>query len=169
MFDDLRDLYQEVILDHGKSPRNFRALEGATCLAHGNNPVCGDMLVVYLTLNGDGRIQDCAFQGEGCAISVASASVMTEILKGKTKTEAAELFRTFHDMCTVDDFDSAATEKFDPDAIERLQWAKDNGALLVKWLPSIQFIDPADPALEPFYRNMVALDLPLLTHAGQER
>jgi nitrogen fixation NifU-like protein len=121
MFDDLRELYQEVILDHGRNPRNFRHAEMATCSAHGNNPICGDMLVVYVQLDDEGVIQDAAFQGQGCAISVASASMMTEILKGKTKTEAAELFRTFHDMCTVDDFDSAATEKFDPDAIERLQ------------------------------------------------
>ena len=120
MFDDLRDLYQEVILDHGKSPRNFRALEGATCLAHGNNPVCGDMLVVYLTLNGDGRIQDCAFQGEGCAISVASASMMTEILKGKTSEEAKRLFEGFHDLCTKDDFDISALSDCDEDAVERL-------------------------------------------------
>lgn len=120
MFDDLRDLYQEVILDHGKSPRNFRALEDATYLAHGNNPVCGDMLVVYLTLNGDGRIQDCAFQGEGCAISVASASMMTEILKGKTTEEAKRLFESFHDMCTKDDFDMGRLDDCDPDAVERL-------------------------------------------------
>ena len=64
MFDELRDLYQEVILDHGKSPRNFRRLEDATCLAHGNNPVCGDTLVIYLTLDDEG-IQDVAFQGQG--------------------------------------------------------------------------------------------------------
>ena len=100
MFDDLRDLYQEVILDHGKSPRNFRPLENPSCLAHGNNPLCGDMLVVYLTLDADGRIEDAAFQGEGCAISVASASMMTEILKGKTQDEAKHLFDAFHDMCT---------------------------------------------------------------------
>lgn len=120
MFDDLRDLYQEVILDHGKSPRNFRALEDATYLAHGNNPVCGDMLVVYLTLDGDGRIQDCAFQGEGCAISVASASMMTEILKGKTSEEAKRLFEGFHDLCTRDDFDIGDLDGCDPDAVERL-------------------------------------------------
>ena len=120
MFDDLRDLYQEVILDHGKSPRNFRALEGATYLAHGNNPVCGDMLVVYLTLDGDGRIRDCAFQGQGCAISVASASMMTEILKGKTVEEATRLFEGFHKMCTRDDFDIAQLGDCDEDTVERL-------------------------------------------------
>ena len=84
MFDDLRDLYQEVILDHGKSPRNFRRPEDATCLAHGNNPVCGDTLVVYITQDDSGKITDAAFQGQGFAISVASASMMTDIVNGKT-------------------------------------------------------------------------------------
>ena len=120
MFDDLRDLYQEVILDHGKSPRNFRPLENPSCLAHGNNPLCGDMLVVYLTLDSDGRIEDASFQGEGCAISVASASMMTEILKGRTRDEAKRLFEAFHDMCTKDDFDISELADFDEDAVERL-------------------------------------------------
>ncbi len=120
MFDELRDLYQEVILDHGKSPRNFRRLEDATCLAHGNNPVCGDTLVIYLTLNGNEDIQDVAFQGQGCAISVASASMMTEILKGKTVTEAKRLFEGFHYMCTKDDFDISQLSDCDEDALERL-------------------------------------------------
>lgn len=120
MFDDLRDLYQEVILDHGKSPRNFRPLDNPTCLAHGKNPLCGDMLVVYLTLDDNECIQDVSFQGEGCAISVASASMMTEILKGKTKAEAKHLFEAFHDMCTKDDFDVAELADYDEDAVERL-------------------------------------------------
>ena len=120
MFDDLRDLYQEVILDHGKRPRNFRRPDDATCLAHGNNPVCGDMLVVYLTLD-DERIQDAAFQGQGCAISMASASMMTEILKGMTIEEARRLFEGFHDMCTKDDFDVARLSDFDEDAVDRLK------------------------------------------------
>ncbi|NQW23817.1 MAG: SUF system NifU family Fe-S cluster assembly protein [SAR202 cluster bacterium] len=120
MFDDLRDLYQEVILDHGKKPRNFRCPENATCLAHGNNPICGDTLVIYITLDGDERITDAAFQGEGCAISVASASMMTEILKGKTRAEAKTLFEGFHDMCTKDDFDVSQLAGCDEDAIERL-------------------------------------------------
>jgi len=120
MFDELRDLYQEVILDHGKSPRNFRRIEDATCLAHGNNPVCGDTLVIYLTLNGDEDIEDVTFQGQGCAISVASASMMTEILKGKTVSEAKRLFEGFHDMCTKDDFDISQLSDFDEDALERL-------------------------------------------------
>lgn len=120
MFDDLRDLYQEVILDHGKHPRNFRRPEDATCLAHGNNPVCGDTLVIYITLADDGQITDAAFQGQGCAISVASASMMTEILKGKTVDEAKRLFEGFHDMCTKDDFDIARLGDCGEDAIERL-------------------------------------------------
>ena len=121
MFDELRDLYQEVILDHGKSPRNFRTLENATCLAHGNNPICGDMLVVYLTLDDDRRLADVAFQGQGCAISVASASMMTEILKGKTRDEAKRLYKGFHDMCTKDGFDVSEFGDFDEDAIDRLK------------------------------------------------
>lgn len=120
MFDDLRDLYQEVILDHGKSPRNFRHLENATCLAHGNNPICGDMLVVYLTLDDDGCIADVAFQGQGCAISMASASMMTEILKGKTRDEAKRLFEGFHDMCTKDGFDISELGDCDEEVIDRL-------------------------------------------------
>ena len=121
MFDDLRDLYQEVILDHGKRPRNFRRPDDATCLAHGNNPVCGDMLVVYITLDDDGLILDAAFQGQGCAISMASASMMTEILKGKTTEEARRLFEGFHDMCTNDDYDPAGLTDCDEDAVDRLK------------------------------------------------
>jgi nitrogen fixation NifU-like protein len=120
MFDDLRDLYQEVILDHGKSPRNFRRPEDATCLAHGNNPVCGDTLVVYITQDDSGKITDAAFQGQGCAISVASASMMTDIVKGKTVEEANYLFEGFHNMCTRDDFNVAELADCDEDAIDRL-------------------------------------------------
>ena len=120
MFDDLRDLYQEVILDHGKSPRNFRRPEDVTCLAHGNNPICGDTLVIYLTVDGD-CIRDAAFQGQGCAISVASASMMTEILKGKTRDEAKRLYKGFHDMCPKDSFDVSELGDFDEDAIDRLK------------------------------------------------
>ena len=119
MFDDLRDLYQEVILDHGKSPRNFRRPEDVTCLAHGNNPICGDTLVIYLTVDGD-CIRDAAFQGQGCAISVASASMMTEILKGMTVDDAKQLFEGFHDMCTKDDFDINRLSGFGEDAVDRL-------------------------------------------------
>ena len=120
MFDDLRDLYQDVILDHGKRPRNFRRIADANCQAHGNNPICGDMLVVYLAVDDGGVIQDAAFQGKGCAISVASASMMTEILKGKTVGEAEKLFTCFHAMCTKDGVDAKICANADQDTIDRL-------------------------------------------------
>ena len=87
MFDDLTELYQQVILDHSKSPRNFHKLENATSTAQGHNPLCGDHYTIYARMEGD-RIKDISFQGSGCAISTASASMMTESLKGKTKAEA---------------------------------------------------------------------------------
>jgi nitrogen fixation protein NifU and related proteins len=96
---DLRDLYQEVILEHARAPRNFRALNCADCKAEGFNPLCGDRCTVYLAMQGD-VIQDVAFQGSGCAISRASASMMTQSLKGKTVSEAKALFDTFHRMVT---------------------------------------------------------------------
>ena len=95
----LTDLYQEVILDHNRRPRNFRALDEANRTQEGYNPLCGDRLTLYVKLEGD-RIADVAFQGSGCAISKASASLMTEALKGKTVTEARELFDKFHEMVT---------------------------------------------------------------------
>ncbi|KZD02833.1 Fe-S cluster assembly sulfur transfer protein SufU [Oceanibaculum pacificum] len=100
MLDDLRDLYQEVILDHGKRPRNFRQIDNASHHAHGHNPLCGDQLVVYLAVDEAGVVQDVSFIGKGCAISTASASLMTEILKGKTEVQAKQLFERFHAMCT---------------------------------------------------------------------
>ena len=118
MLDELRELYQEVILDHGKQPRNFRRPEHPTNEAAGRNPLCGDQLVVYLQLSDDGTIEDAAFVGKGCAISMASASMMTEIVKGKTVDEAKALFDSFHHMCTDDDPDAA--EALDEDA-EKLQ------------------------------------------------
>jgi nitrogen fixation NifU-like protein len=96
---ELSDLYQEVILDHNRRPRNFRTIEGASRQQEGYNPLCGDRLTLYVTLDGD-RIADVAFQGSGCAISKASASLMTEALKGKTVAEARALFEKFHDMVT---------------------------------------------------------------------
>ncbi|MCA9320179.1 MAG: SUF system NifU family Fe-S cluster assembly protein [Planctomycetes bacterium] len=93
---DLRDLYQEVILDHNKRPRNFRELEEPDQRADGHNPLCGDTVTIYLKLDGD-QIEDLSFQGSGCAISRASASMMTEALKGKTLDEAQALFDRFHD------------------------------------------------------------------------
>ncbi len=100
MMDDLRELYQEVILDHGRSPRNFRRPEDANREARGDNPLCGDRFTVYLTVNGDGTITDAAFEGRGCAISTASASMMTDMVRGKSAEAARALFETFHDMCT---------------------------------------------------------------------
>ena len=96
---DLRDLYQEVILDHSRRPQNFRALEAPTAKSEGFNPVCGDRVTVYLDLVGD-RIRDISFLGQGCSISKASASMMTGALKGKTKAEAQLLFDRFHEMVT---------------------------------------------------------------------
>jgi nitrogen fixation protein NifU and related proteins len=99
---DLRELYQEVILDHHKKPRNFQVLEGANRHAEGYNPLCGDLITVYLQLEGD-VIKDVSFQGTGCAISRASASMMTASLKGKTRAEAEALFEQFHHMVTADE------------------------------------------------------------------
>jgi nitrogen fixation NifU-like protein len=96
---DLRDLYQDVILEHSKAPRNYRVLPSADHKAEGYNPLCGDRFTVYLTLEGD-SIRDITFQGSGCAISKASASMMTQSLKGKTRAEAEELFERFHSLVT---------------------------------------------------------------------
>ena len=96
---ELRDLYQEVILDHNRQPRNFRCPEHANREARGDNPLCGDKVTVYLTIE-DGIVKDAAFQGRGCAISVASASLMTDIVKGKTEAEARDLFKRFHELVT---------------------------------------------------------------------
>jgi nitrogen fixation NifU-like protein len=99
MNQELRELYQQVILDHNKSPRNFRQMENATQYAEGFNPLCGDHIDIYLLIE-DGIVKDVSFKGEGCAISKASASLMTSILKGKTKEEAEKLFEKFHDLVT---------------------------------------------------------------------
>ncbi len=96
---DLRDLYQELILDHGRRPRNFKPLQEANRTAEGFNPLCGDKVKIYVKVDGD-AIKDISFLGSGCAISTASASIMTEALKGKTRGEAEELFETFHDLVT---------------------------------------------------------------------
>ena len=116
MLDELRELYQEVILDHGKDPRNFRKPDNANREATGNNPLCGDQLVIYLSVDEKEIVQDAAFLGNGCAISMASASMMTEIVQGKTREEAEILFQRFHAMCTSDE-----EVKFDDDEdVERL-------------------------------------------------
>jgi nitrogen fixation NifU-like protein len=96
---DLRDLYQELILEHSKAPRNYRELKNADHKAEGYNPLCGDHFTVFLQMEGD-IIRDVAFQGSGCAISKASASMMTQRLKGKTKAEAEKLFERFHKVVT---------------------------------------------------------------------
>lgn len=96
---DLQDLYQELILDHSRKPRNLRRLAEPNRSAEGYNPLCGDKVKVYVKLDGD-RVEDVSFEGSGCAISTASASIMTESLKGKTRAEAEELFATFHDLVT---------------------------------------------------------------------
>jgi nitrogen fixation NifU-like protein len=96
---ELNDLYQEVILEHNKNPRNFREIEDATQTADGNNPLCGDALRVYVEMDGD-EVKDVAFKGSGCAISKASASMMTQAVKGKSKEEAEVLFDEFHKMVT---------------------------------------------------------------------
>jgi len=96
---DLSELYQEVILDHNKKPRNFQKLADANRQAEGYNPLCGDHLHVYVKLNGD-KIEDISFEGSGCAISKASGSLMTSSLKGKSLEEAEKLFKEFHTMVT---------------------------------------------------------------------
>jgi nitrogen fixation protein NifU and related proteins len=97
---ELRDLYQEVILEHSKAPRNFHAIADSNQKAEGFNPLCGDHFTVYVSVEGD-SIQDIGFQGSGCAISKASASMMTQAVKGKSKAEAKELFETFHKLVTT--------------------------------------------------------------------
>ncbi|KAB2839379.1 SUF system NifU family Fe-S cluster assembly protein [bacterium] len=99
MMSDLRELYQEVILDHGKRPRNFRHPADANREAKGDNPLCGDQITVYLKMDGD-KIDDVSFVGSGCAISKASSSMMTGAVKGKSKAEAEAIFEKFHQMVT---------------------------------------------------------------------
>lgn len=107
---DLRDLYQEVILDHNKSPRNYYKIDHPDHEAEGFNPLCGDHVYVYLKMDGD-KIAEISFQGSGCAISKSSASMMTSMLKGKTRKEAEELFNKFH---------SAVMEETSEEELEKL-------------------------------------------------
>jgi nitrogen fixation NifU-like protein len=100
MFDELSDLYQQVILDHCKHPRNFHDLPNATCSAHGHNPLCGDQLKLFLTMDGD-TIQDVSFLGSGCCISKASASLLTEAVKGKKRDDIQKVFKQVHEMVTT--------------------------------------------------------------------
>ena len=98
---DLRDLYQEVILDHAKKPRNFRVIEDASAKADGFNPLCGDKATIFLKMDGD-QVADVSFKGAGCSISTASASIMTDAVKGKSRAEAEALFDRFHRLVTSD-------------------------------------------------------------------
>ncbi len=105
---EIRELYQEIIIDHNRNPRNHRVMEDATCEARGFNPLCGDKLTVYLRLH-DSVIQDISFMGCGCAISQASASLMTDALQGKNISEAHQLFERFHAMVTLDEDNALLT------------------------------------------------------------
>ena len=100
MFDDLNELYQQVILDHCKRPRNFHEMTGASNSAQGHNPLCGDQLKLFLSMEGD-RIKEASFVGSGCCISKASASLLTESVKGKTRLEVEKLFGQVHEMVTT--------------------------------------------------------------------
>ncbi|HIG00807.1 MAG TPA: SUF system NifU family Fe-S cluster assembly protein [Myxococcales bacterium] len=112
--DELRELYQATILDHNRKPRNFRVIEEANHHADGHNPICGDKLVVFLNLT-EGRVTDVAFQGTGCAISVASASLMTDFARGKTLPEIEAEFERFHQMVT-----SSPNSQIDTSALGKL-------------------------------------------------
>ncbi len=118
---ELRDLYQELILDHGRHPRNLRKMAAPNREALGNNPLCGDRVTVYLHLGDhDKRIEDVSFEGQGCAICMASSSMMTEILKGRTAAEAQAVFDYFHTLCAGEE-PSAAAPPVAGDDFERLQ------------------------------------------------
>lgn len=110
MLDQIRDLYQEVVFDHNRNPRNFRVMEDANRQIEGFNPLCGDRITLYARVN-DGVIEDVSFQGNGCAISTASASLMTEIVRGKTEQEAEELFELFHRITTGKNGDAVNLEE----------------------------------------------------------
>ena len=119
MFEDLRDLYQEIILDHGKNPQNFRHPTKINKQAKGDNPLCGDKIVVYLYVTPEAIIEDAAFLGKGCAICTASASMMTEIVKNKSEADVKNVFGYFHTLCTTDA--DPDPEGVDPQIRERLR------------------------------------------------
>ena len=112
MREELRELYQEVIVDHSKRPRNFREIPDANRRADGHNPLCGDRATVFLHVE-DERIRDVSFQGTGCSISTASASMMTDALRGKTVDEARALFERFHDLVTAEPAKASAGTLFE--------------------------------------------------------
>jgi len=114
---ELRELYQEVILDHGKAPRNFGKPEGVTCESNGHNPLCGDTVTVYLRLRDD-IVEDVGFEGRGCAISIASASMMTELLKDKSLEDVESMFLRFHQLVTEDK--AAGESNFEDEEFEKL-------------------------------------------------
>jgi len=116
MDNHLRELYQEIILDHSRHPRHFGALPSASHMAEGHNPLCGDKVKVYLSVDADGRIADVAFEGKGCAISVASASLMTEMLNGRRVADAEQLMGGFLHMVKGE-----SAEGLDADDRERLE------------------------------------------------
>ena len=108
--DELRDLYQQVILDHNKNPRNYHKLDNANRIAEGNNPLCGDQFTIYLFIE-DNVIKDISFEGSGCAISKASASIMSSTLKGKSKQDAENLFDQFHKIVTGENKDAESIKE----------------------------------------------------------
>ncbi len=116
MDDALRELYQEVILDHSRHPRHFGALASHTHVAEGHNPLCGDRVKIFLQVDSAGRIQDVSFEGRGCAISVASASLMTELLKGRTAAEAERLMDRF--LALVRGEDAAGLDESDREHLQ---------------------------------------------------
>lgn len=121
---DLRELYQDIILDHGRHPRNFHALDEPSHLAHGHNPLCGDKVTVYVSLDGE-TISGVSFVGKGCAISTASASLMTEIVKDKTLAEAEAIFKAFHAKVTTgEDIPVPEALEDDRDRLEPLTGVK---------------------------------------------
>jgi len=117
MDDGLRDLYQEVILDHGKNPRHFGRLDAASHEAHGHNPLCGDRVHLFLRIGARGTVEDVAFEGKGCAISIASASMMTDLILGKTVEEAKALAEAFYHLAKGEalggDLESADLERLE--------------------------------------------------------
>ena len=116
---DLRELYQSVIVEHARAPRNFRTPDDADTSAHGDNPMCGDQVTVYLRFS-DGTVADAAFVGQGCAICLASASVMTDLLRGRTAEQCERLFSEFENMCQRGRFDRMAVPREDVAALEQL-------------------------------------------------
>jgi nitrogen fixation protein NifU and related proteins len=119
MFDDLRDLYQEVILDHGQRPRHARKLEPFDATAKGDNPMCGDRIQVFVRYGPDGGIAETAFQARGCAISIASADLMAEVVEGRSQAEVRELFGAFRELAVRGDCPSCGAALQEP--LERLK------------------------------------------------